>query len=792
MFININNNNYGYATTTHNNYVAISNPDFIRWTNITASRYHTGSVDYFRYNKNTDNHDYIGTIYKKFHNIESILLTESGSNLTTDTSSFNILIDKNNYTSSLEDSFGTSLDLYNKLLIIGSPYYKHGIITDRYSYLITSSVVEIHNLLNTEFTSSNNSDTFITSLTNPDVEITESFGKSVSINNNWIIVGSPYISSSKGMVYVYRNISTGSNYSWSLYQKLTGSQNNDLFGWDLKLNKKSGSYDNSLVVGCGNMTSSKAYYFELISGSWDMTYQFLPTTDIYPLTFGNYTPFNPTMSVSSGFGYAVSTYGDSVIIGAPKDRIVSEYSGSLKYNQGSVYIYEKCLDSINTKFALSLKTYGTSSILKNNLLGFSVDITDEFAIAGIPKTNYNSLNSCYIQNTLNLTSTTACSSSLNNILLGQVLLLEKNTTSGSWEIKNIFQKKKKHLSPYRTYGYDVSISDKSIVVGAPLIISGSSLQTDILHISNSGVILDDIMGKAYIANLDNLQYDFHVGNVFYKNGKIVVMTSGSMFDGLFYDPNDLDYYKYLISLQGHHTLFEKQIVCTVDPGEFNVSTNPSSIVKNTGSLDINKNGKLDFQDVDIILRYMQYKNTSTLGIPTSTEWSSSIIKTDDERSLYNYYISESSYNFNNTMQYVSQSIINWEFTNIEFQNTLDFNNDNKIDLKDMSILWKYFSNRLTQENYVTYITPSSKRKSFNNIIDYMNFISQKNAIPNIKSDFLDYERLTLVDKTGSYLAPFVTTIGLYSGLDLVTVAKLGTPIKITPELPINFVIKIDW
>ena len=62
----------------------------------------------------------------------------------------------------------------------------------------------------------------------------------------------------------------------------------------------------------------------------------------------------------------------------------------------------------------------------------------------------------------------------------------------------------------------------------------------------------------------------------------------------------------------------------------------------------------------------------------------------------------------------------------------------------------------------------------------------------VRMVFLDYERLTALDKTGSYLAPYVTTIGLYSGIDLVMTAKLGSPIKITPELPINFVVKMDY
>ena len=62
----------------------------------------------------------------------------------------------------------------------------------------------------------------------------------------------------------------------------------------------------------------------------------------------------------------------------------------------------------------------------------------------------------------------------------------------------------------------------------------------------------------------------------------------------------------------------------------------------------------------------------------------------------------------------------------------------------------------------------------------------------INYQFLDYESTSLVDRTGSFLAPMVTTVGLYSNLDLVAVAKLGTPIKIIPEFPINFIIRLDF
>lgn len=792
MYVDIQNERYGYAVATYGDYVVIANPDLFRWTIASSSVVHTGSLDYFRYNKSTDQHDYVGTLYKNFGDIDVFLLAESGNNIATDTASLDILIDKDQYTSSLEDSFGISIDMYQKLLVAGSPYYNQAVITSASFYSVTASAVEIHDLSKTEFTALSQS-SYALSLYNPDAEISESFGRAVSINNSWIAVGSPYVSSSTGMVYLFRNISTGSNYNWSLHQKLTGSTD-ELFGWDLKLNKQSGSYSQSLIVGCGNMTSSKAYYFELISGSWLMTYKFLPTTDIYPLTFGNYTPYHPTMSVASGYGYAVSTHGPTVVIGAPKDRVVFEYSGSETYNQGSVYVYEKCSNVPPTKFALSLKTYGTSSILKNNLLGYSVDVFGGYAVAGIPKVEY--LNPslyksiCIVEGTI--VQANNCTSSLEERLLGQTMFLNKNTSSGDWSIDNIYQKKKKYLSPYRGYGYDVAIADRSMVVGAPLLITGSDYRANLTYTSNSGVVLDDIMGKAYIYNLTNHRNTFHVGNIFYRNGRIVVMTSGSTFDGLFYDPMDIDNYKYYLQFQGQHTIFEKQIICTVEPGEFNVSTNPTSINKSTGSLDINDNGQFDFQDVDVLLRYMQYKNTSVLGLSVTTEWSSSVIKTDDERSLYKFYTGQSSYNLEKNIVFTSESIVKWETTDTWMQTVLDFNQDNKIDSKDMNILWKYFSNRLTQENYSTYITPSCKRKIFSDIIDYMDFISQKKGIPYIKSDFFNYESLTATDKTGSYLTPLVTTIGLYNGLDLVAVAKLGTPIKITPELPINFVVKMDW
>ncbi len=58
--------------------------------------------------------------------------------------------------------------------------------------------------------------------------------------------------------------------------------------------------------------------------------------------------------------------------------------------------------------------------------------------------------------------------------------------------------------------------------------------------------------------------------------------------------------------------------------------------------------------------------------------------------------------------------------------------------------------------------------------------------------FDDYEYSSSIDPTGSYLAPYITTIGLYDeNYDMVAVAKVPSKPKSTPDYPINFVIRFD-
>lgn len=64
--------------------------------------------------------------------------------------------------------------------------------------------------------------------------------------------------------------------------------------------------------------------------------------------------------------------------------------------------------------------------------------------------------------------------------------------------------------------------------------------------------------------------------------------------------------------------------------------------------------------------------------------------------------------------------------------------------------------------------------------------------PSITGSWDDYQNYRWSDPTGSYLTPYITTIGLYDDdNNLLVVAKLPTPIKSFPDLPINFLIRFD-
>ena len=76
------------------------------------------------------------------------------------------------------------------------------------------------------------------------------------------------------------------------------------------------------------------------------------------------------------------------------------------------------------------------------------------------------------------------------------------------------------------------------------------------------------------------------------------------------------------------------------------------------------------------------------------------------------------------------------------------------------------------------------------MIKFLDNNTGKGSIDYTKKEFFNYPYSSSIDPTGSYLAPYITQVGLYSGADLVAIAKLAQPIKNSGELPIN--IAVIW
>jgi hypothetical protein len=80
-----------------------------------------------------------------------------------------------------------------------------------------------------------------------------------------------------------------------------------------------------------------------------------------------------------------------------------------------------------------------------------------------------------------------------------------------------------------------------------------------------------------------------------------------------------------------------------------------------------------------------------------------------------------------------------------------------------------------------YLYSNSYTQSFSNLVS-----AKVNPL------FSEYDVSSSIDPTGSYLAPFITTIGLYDNeLNMVAVAKLARPMKSLPDYPLNFIIRFD-
>jgi len=777
------NRNKGYSVSINDRFSLIGNPCFELFGT-------SGSVDVYIYNSQLSN---------KFFYDESLVRQTFNTSGTAPRIVLN-------------SDFGRSVDLIENVAAVSSIYAQYIYPSGSNVLYTDSSIIEIYNL-NNSYTSPVYA---ISSSIIPSSYQTGSgtFGWAISINDQFLAIGCPHtyqigsISSSyNGCVYM---LSGSINTGYTFHSQLTGSNipNDVLFGKCLKLDK---NY-NKLVVGNGDDTigSGSVYLFELSGSKWVQTQKFNPTKQVDNLNFLPVLPSNTFLNTVDGFGTAVSIYCSSstdikIAVGAPFDRTVYQFTGSGCYKNGAVYIYENkncTLQSGSTIVSSSFffnqsRISGDYDAFLQNKFGSSVDIWGNNLIVSCPK-YFSEYTTDYVYNTFLEPFNFDDLEETQNV--GMFYVYQEDNI-GNWNTYVKYKTNKIYGQPYNFYGYSLSLYDDNIITGNPVVVVDNNNTVPTNFYPDEIQYLKNLCGNFNIFNLTDYDQTHYIGNVFYQTGKIITSTSGSIFDHIFKSPVNI-YPKYEITFNNSLKRYQKEIICTANPGEFNYSTNPTSYTYEPYSdFDLDHNGVFNFDDCDKLLRLINYKFTG------NEAWWQYFNYTD----MYGNFVSPSA--FYTTDDSVSFSLFKMYLNNIlpvstkftspaaindlieEYDSLLDINDDGIADYLDMNLLWKYFTNVLTINNYEAYQTSQtliSSRNTYDLIYSYLSQETGNGKPGTILPYFYDIPiSASITNISASYLVPYITTIGLYNGADLVAVAKLGTPIKNQGVFPLNFLIRFD-
>lgn len=662
----------------------------------------------------------------------------------------------------------------------------------------------------------------------------EQFGKTISLSNNYLAISAPMAQNGRGVVYLYKYTDSDCKYTLDtvLSSSLTEDSTQSGFGFSLSIDKYS---ESKIVVGTNRISSSKVFMFTSGSLGWRISQRFENLTGSQFIKIEG-QPFTliPSKSLSSAqknnkFGYSVSIYDNVLVIGSPTDLMYYEYSGSSTLRQrGATYIYTNDFCPTGSKeYSLLTKTYGDEKTFKENLFGYSVSTFNKYILIGSPKP-YFPFSTLYLSASLNKFDKYFNINDFGESSYDGQACLYKITGSSLVQLTtDPISKRKDFENSYNAFGSSVSISDSNLVIGAPIPLQ-NDLRLSIPLITESGSISDpsyvltssynpenceetanvvyfqmedtvysegsnevkivfqeeesvneNLKGRCYLYDFQDLQKNYVIGNVFYNNNRFVINNTGSIFDVFTRDPVNTDYPYVHIEYQSELTLHEKQFVCKIEPGEFNISTNPTSITGSLIDYGIINKLKFDFENLDIILRYINYKITT----PSTEEWWKTFINNNVEQSIFGFYSSSlENYTNNKLTENLKYLLSSKDF---------DINKDGVVSIQDGNILWKYFIDGLNYNNYKNYINGLSRRNNYDDIVNFLNRKTGKFNTSLITPQFFNYQFSSSIDPTGSYLAPYITQVGLYANADLVAVAKLAQPIKNTGEIPINIIVKWD-
>ena len=232
------------------------------------------------------------------------------------------------------DWFGHSLTMNNAYLLIGSPYEDHGTTSSASNsgaaYVYDTSDMSL------SYTLTSNS---------PARDDYFAARNALAISDTYAVVGA-YGADSAGAVFIY-DLSDG-----SILQKLNGSSTGDDFGSSVAI---SGSY---IIVGAKSANKAYVYHKSESDSSFSLEY-----------TFNN--PNTNTANSSDGFGTAVGISDTYAVVGAPKEDVGQQ-------NSGSAHVY----DLSDGTFLYTLDNPDADSTTSHKNFGIRLDVDGNYAVFG--------------------------------------------------------------------------------------------------------------------------------------------------------------------------------------------------------------------------------------------------------------------------------------------------------------------------------------------------------------------------------------------------------------------------
>ncbi|MBL8208570.1 MAG: FG-GAP repeat protein, partial [Blastocatellia bacterium] len=299
------------------------------------------------------------------------------------------------------DHFGTVVAISGDTAVVGAPDFDANSITNSGAVFV--------------FVRTGSSWSQQAQLTASDAASYDSFGSSVAISGDTIVIGAygddNGFNSDQGSAYVF----TRSGTTWSQQAKLTVSTGvaNDWFGYSVAISGDTALIGAPLDDFGSTVNQGSAYVFTRSGVTWSQQEQ-LNATDA---------------ADSDNFGFAVALQGETAVIGAPADDVNSTS------DQGSAYVFVRSSSTWSPQQQLSAGD-GASG----DLFGYAVAISGETAMVGAPQDDVNgnvNQGSAYVFVRSNATWSQ------------QAMLTASDGTGGD------------------TFGNSLAISNEMAVIGAP-------------------------------------------------------------------------------------------------------------------------------------------------------------------------------------------------------------------------------------------------------------------------------------------------------------------------------------